>query len=375
MLLTGLLFVVLAQAPAQDPVPAPAPAPALIDLAGEKDRQIVVDSEKGQYLGHVSTVTLGDGAILAAYPKGHGRGAIVLKRSDDGGKTWSERLPTPENWATSLETPTLHRVKDPTTGAMRLLCFSGLYPARLATSEDDGRTWTSLQPIGEWGGIVVMGDLVTTSDGRLLAYFHDDGRFAVAGGKLSNEMKLFSTESKDGGKSWGAPRVLHSSSEIHLCEPGIARSPDGREWTMLLRENRRNKGSHALVSADEGTTWSAPRELPRWLNGDRHTARYTPDGRLVIAFRCMDTKSPYQGDFVVWVGTYADLRENKPGEYLVRLADNKRSADCGYPGVEVLKDGTLLLTTYGTWTSGEAPYILAVRLKLEDLAGKSATPR
>lgn len=68
-------------------MPAPVPAPALIDLAGEKERQIIVDSEKGQYLGHVSTVTLGDGTILAAYPKGHGRGAIVLKRSDDGGKT------------------------------------------------------------------------------------------------------------------------------------------------------------------------------------------------------------------------------------------------------------------------------------------------
>jgi hypothetical protein len=62
---------------------------------------VVVDREEGQYLGHVTTVLLEDGrTMLAVYPKGHGKGAIVLKRSSDGGRTWSARLPTPGNWAT-----------------------------------------------------------------------------------------------------------------------------------------------------------------------------------------------------------------------------------------------------------------------------------
>ena len=30
-----------------------------------------------------------------------------MKRSDDGGLTWSERLPTPASWATLMETPTV----------------------------------------------------------------------------------------------------------------------------------------------------------------------------------------------------------------------------------------------------------------------------
>jgi hypothetical protein len=42
--------------------------------------------------------------IIAVYPKGHGKGAIQMKRSTDGGLTWSERLPTPKSWETSLET-------------------------------------------------------------------------------------------------------------------------------------------------------------------------------------------------------------------------------------------------------------------------------
>ncbi len=112
----------------------------VVDLNSETFRQVVVDREEGQYLGHPTTVLLEDGrTILTVYPKGHGKGAIVYKRSTDGGLTWSERLPTPESWETSLEVPTIFPTVDP-QGKKRLILFSGLYPARLAHSEDDGLT-------------------------------------------------------------------------------------------------------------------------------------------------------------------------------------------------------------------------------------------
>ena len=53
--------------------------------------------------------------------------------------------------------------------------------------------------------------------------------------------------------------------------------------------------------------------------------------------------------------------------YRVRLMDNHKGQDCAYPGVEVLPDGTLVTTTYGHWTKGEMPYVMSVRLKLEEL--------
>ncbi len=85
----------------------------LLDLAAQSERQIVVDREPEQYLGHPTTVLLDDQrTIIAVYPKGHGRGPIVMKRSNDGGLTWSDRLPAPESWSTSKETPTIHRVVD-----------------------------------------------------------------------------------------------------------------------------------------------------------------------------------------------------------------------------------------------------------------------
>lgn len=85
----------------------------VIDLAAETERQTIVDREPGQYLGHPTTMLLGDKkTIITVYPKGHGRGTIVMKRSTDGGLTWSRHLSTPKNWETSLETPTIHRVID-----------------------------------------------------------------------------------------------------------------------------------------------------------------------------------------------------------------------------------------------------------------------
>ena len=335
----------------------------LVDLAGDTARQVVVDREPGQYLGHPTTVLLGDRrTILAVYPKGHGAGPIVMKRSADGGRTWSERLPVPDNWATSKETPTIYRVATP-DGGNRLLLFSGLYPIRLATSEDEGATWTPLSPIGGYGGIVAMASLAPIPGGRLLALFHDDGRFFRDAG-TRGPFRVYATESDDGGLTWGAPRVIAEDSTLDLCEPGLVRSPDGRRLAVLLRENRRRAPSQVIFSDDEGRTWSPPRALARELTGDRHVARYAPDGRLVVTFRDMAPGSATRGDWLVWVGRYDDLLTGRPGQYRVRLMDNVNSWDAAYAGLEGLPDGAFVSTTYGHWREGAEPYIVSVRFRL-----------
>jgi len=346
----------------------------LIDLDKDAKRQVIVDREPGQYLGHPTTCVLDDGkTMLCVYPKGHGRGAIVYKRSTDGGLTWSDRLPTPESWATSKEVPTLHRVID-ADGKKRIIMWSGLYPARLAVTEDDGANWGELKPVGDWGGIVVMGAVIDlqTGPGHYMAFFHDDGRFFSAEAKQEAPpvFNLYTTTSTDGGLTWSDPKSIYASSVVHLCEPGTVRSPDGKQIAVLLRENARRKNSHIIFSNDEGKTWTPPREVPDALNGDRHTAKYTADGRLFISFRCnvpKDKSSDYKGDWVGWVGTYEDLAGGNPGQYLVRLKDNHKGADCAYPGVEVLPDDTIVTTTYGHWDAGEEPYVLSVRLKMSEL--------
>jgi hypothetical protein len=354
-----------------------------IDLNDQLYRQVVVDHEAGQYLGHPTTTLLEDGkTILCVYPKGHGRGQIVYKRSTDGGLTWSERLPTPKSWATSKEVPTIHRVVGP-DGKKRVILWSGLYPARLAVSEDDGENWSDLKPAGDWGGIVVMSfvEELKTGKGHYLAMFHDNGKyFTTDGKKTSPESRtLYKTFSTDGGLTWSVPEVVYHSSEVFLCEPGCIRSPDGKQMAVLLRDSSRRKNSHVIFSSDEGKTWSEPRELPLSLSGDRHTGKYGPDGRLLISFRCNSPKAErknrlYEGDWVAWVGTWENIVNGTDGQYLVRLKDNTTGHDeaytgydAAYPGVEVLPDGTFVLTTYGHWTNGEPSYILGTRLKLSEL--------
>lgn len=378
--LVTLSFVLVAHILRADEIP-------FIDLAADKSRQVIVDREKGQYLGHVTTCLLDDKkTILAVYPKGHGRGPIVYKRSTDGGLTWSDRLPTPKSWASSREVPTLHRMTG-ADGKKRIIMFSGLYPVRRAVSEDDGKTWSELEEAGDWGGIVVMGChmKLKTGKGHYMCLFHDDGRFIKKGSKRQSPVvfNLYKTLTTDGGLTWSEPESIYASSDVHLCEPGMIRSPDGKQLAVLLRENARRKNSHVIFSNNEGETWTAPRELPRSLTGDRHTAKYDADGRLLIVFRSYTSRKtdfqrkddharwPTEGDCAAWVGTYEDIVKNRPGQYVVRLFDNKKGYDTTYPGVEILPDGTFVVTTYGHWDKGEKPYIMSTRLKLKELDAKS----
>jgi len=347
----------------------------LVDLAAQKDRQVIVDKEPGQYLGHPTTVLLEDQkTILCVYPKGHGKGAICLKKSTDGGLSWSGRLPVPENWASSLETPTIYRIIDK-AGRKRLILFSGLYPCRMSKSENDGESWTPLAPVGDWGGIVTMSSLVRLKNGDDMALFHDDGRFFKKNGSAAKIMTLYKTFSRDGGLTWSFPEEIFKSDKIHLCEPGAVRSPDGKQIAALLRENTRTRNSFVIFSDDEGQHWTTPRELSASLTGDRHTAKYAPDGRLFISFRDMAADSPWRGDWVAWVGTYDDIAQDRQGQYRIRLMDNHKDGDCAYPGVEVLPDGTCVATTYGHWIEGESPFIVSVRLKLSDIDALAGRPK
>ncbi|MBL8238619.1 MAG: exo-alpha-sialidase [Bryobacterales bacterium] len=333
------------------PLATPLAAPAA-------PRQIIVDREPGQYLGHPTTVLLKDGkTILCVYPKGHGKGPIQYKRSTDGGLTWSERLPTPKNWETSLETPTIHLLdKD------RLILFSGLYPIRSSISDDNGATWTPLAPIGDFGGIVAMSSLLRLKNGDFMAVFHDDGRFFQKTVAEKRAFIVYKTVSRDNGQTWSQPSPIAQHAEAHLCEPGLIRSPNGKQIAMLLRENSRKFNSFVMFSDNEGQSWSTPREVPPDLTGDRHVGIYTKSKKLFITFR--DVK---QGAWVAWLGSYDDIAKNRPGERRMLLMKNHKGADCAYPGLERLPDGTLVTTTYGHWTPNEQPYIVSLRIPPNEL--------
>ena len=83
----------------------------------------------------------------------------------------------------------------------------------------------------------------------------------------------------------------------------------------------------------------------------------------------MNNDSDTYGDFVLWVGTYADILAGREGQYRVRLLDNKspRIGDTGYSGLVLLPDGTFVSTTYCVLAEGEQPLIVSVRFTMAEL--------
>ncbi|MBU6367798.1 MAG: hypothetical protein KJT01_16400, partial [Gemmatimonadetes bacterium] len=64
---------------------------------------------------------------------------------------------------------------------------------------------------------------------------------------------------------------------------------------------------------------------------------------------------------------FDELTRPTPGGYRVRLMDNTNAWDSTYPGVELLPDGRVVLTTYGHWTTGQQPWIASITLDVPRL--------
>tara|TARA_R110002020_G_scaffold191712_1_gene391649 strand:+ start:357 stop:716 length:360 start_codon:yes stop_codon:yes gene_type:complete len=112
-----------------------------------------------------------------------------------------------------------------------------------------------------------------------------------------------------------------------------------------------------------------PVDTPWGLTGDRHKEVYTSDGRLVICFRDQAIGSSSRGDFVAWVGTYDDIVNNREGSYRIKLLHQYgRKGDCGYPGVEILPDDTIVATTYVKYRDDDRKNsVVSVRFRLDEV--------
>jgi hypothetical protein len=330
----------------------------IIDISHETERQVIIESTPGQYLGHPTTVLLCDNkTIFVTYPLGHGGPAAVLKKSTDGGLTWSERLPVPDNWSTATNCPCIHRLTDP-EGVERLFVFEGNGKMRQAVSNDMGETWTPFEPNG-LNCVVAPITIIPIAGNRHLAVYQQP-------------QSIWQSISHDGGLTWEPERKIATYYNAYPCEPAVIRSPDGKQLAAAMRENTRNYNSLLIISNDEGETWSEPVELPASMTGDRHLPRYSHDGRIVMPFRDMALGSPTKGDFVAWVGTYDDIVNLKEGQYRIKLLDSPVKRDLGYPGLELLPDGTFIVTTYAVLREGEKHSVVSIRFKLQEIDEKAA---
>lgn len=383
----------------------------------------VVDDNAG-YLGHPDSVLLNNGDILTFYPKGHGKGEVLSKISDNGGVSYDKEIENPpESWGKSLETPTVYRLQF-ANGEEKLILVSAnsKWPGmstpggfNSSISLDEGKTWTEFKRVWDNDSempiipIVAMASLTRLKENgefvdKWMGIFHDH-RFI--------NYKTILTFDDNGDYHWSKPEpYLSQYRDIELyagiCEVECIRSDGGKgdELCLIARCNKKTCTSLLIFSQDEGKTWSRPVEAPFALNGERHKAEYIADGRLFITFRSIERdrkrvkkmrklggeKKWYSEGWVAWVGTYDDLKNGTEGQYRIKIAhtyldhQNEPSivanADTGYCGNVVLADGTIVTSSYGVFSTKEKDdgkyntdkgkqkrktFIVSKRINLEDV--------
>ena len=328
-----------------------------VDISGEKDRQIVIaEGTKEVYQGHPTTLLMPDGkTIFSAWCINHGGAAGPMAKSSDGGKTW-ERLDDkmPAGFKTHQNCPSIYRLTD-ADGTSRIWVCSAAKGTRSGPgmpsimSDDEGETWKEMPPLN-FPCVMTFSSIVKLKDGRYLGLYHKG-----PDGKDKAPLAVFQTITADGGFTWSEPKVVAAVDEKNPCEPFVFRSPDGNELCTLLRENTHKGRSLMMFSSDEGENWSTPVDTPWGLTGDRHMGIQLEDGRWVFAFRDMAINSPTWGHFVAWVGTYDDIKNGAQGQYRIKLLHShaERLQDCGYPGMDLLNDGTIVATTYIKYDDSE----------------------
>jgi|GEM_PF-287955 len=362
---------------------ATASAIPTVDLSVETNRHVILAAGTDTlYQGHPTTLLMPDGrTMFCVWCIGHGGAAGPMARSDDGGRTWT-RLDDqlPPGFKTHQNCPSIYRIVDP-QGRERLWVFSAALGKRggpampSILSEDGGRTWKEMPPLGpSFRCVMTFSSVVRLKDGSTLGLFHRG-----PGGADRTPLEVLQTITKDGGFTWSEPRVVARVDGKNPCEPFVFRSPDGNELCCLMRENTHKGHSLVMFSRDEGATWTPPQDTPWELTGDRHVGAYALDGRLVVAFRDQAPNSPTKGHFVAWVGRYEDIQSSRPGQYRIKLLHSHAGGDCGYPGLERLPDGTFVATTYIKYRPGSEKHsVVSTRFKLEETDKRvqpdSATP-
>ncbi len=358
-----LLNILLASVAAEEGGPR-----QTVDISGETHRHVVVaEGTEKVYQGHPTTVLMPDHKTMyCVWTYGHGGRCGPMAVSKDAGRTWTrmdENLPA--SWRQASNCPAIYRLKDP-SGAGRLFVYAGCDTGAMwaSYSEDGGGTWSEMKAIDDRKGPVMPWCTVTPIHGgkQLLAMTN----IRPPGMKKKWNVVAQSTSS-DGGKSWSPYRVVTDVDGRNLCEPFLLRSPDGKELCCLMRENTRQDNSMMMFSQDEGQTWSKPQRTSWALTGDRHRGVQTRDGRWVIAFRDMAPGSPTRGHFVAWTGSYDDIRNGRDGQYRIKLLHNYAGTDCGYPGIELLPDGTIVATTYVKYRPGKRRHsVVSTRFTLKE---------
>jgi len=239
--------------------------------------------------------------------------AVLVSRSRDGGRTWSDPVTLIRDGAAAFNDkesitadPADPRYVYATWDRLR---ESGGAPTWFSRTSDGGQSWEEARSIfgeGSGTGQTLNNQIVVLPDGTLVNFF--TWFDSATGNQLHGKLTVI--RSPDKGLTWSAPTVITVAQAIGASDPesgaairdganlgSIAVGPRG-ELVAVWQDARFSGGARDGIafsrSLDGGLTWSAPVRI----NGDPAVQAFVP----TVAVR---------SDGTIGV-SYYDLRNNTP---------------------------------------------------------------
>ena len=282
---------------------SPQPVPAVPQYT-----DVYRSSEAGYNTFRIPSVIAARDGTLLAFAEARRAGAadagdidLVVKRSKDGGASWSAMQIVGDNGPNTFGNPC--PVLDARTGVLWLLATQNLGTDRekdiiagtsqasrtvwAMKSADDGTTWSTPIEItasvkqANWTWYATgPGVGIQTRDGRLVI----PGNHAEAGSGVHRSHTFFSD---DGGQRWS----LGDSSEPGTNESQVVELADGRHMLNMRNHTPKTENFRMVATSDDrGRTWSAASpdrtllEPPAQASLLRMTSATKPDrNRLLFA--------------------------------------------------------------------------------------------
>jgi hypothetical protein len=318
-----------------------------------EDRVEIAGNEP--YCAFTDLTRLDDETLVAVYNAGEDHLdsglRIELRRSTDGGRTWSAPsvVVEPINEGYGVRDPHVAQLQD---GRLVLVWFSyrtrDVYSSittHVRTSHDDGETWSDPRAVdsGPFVGTAASNRPLELDDDRLLLSIHGKPE------KGADRELLGVAVSTDGGDTWPTFHEIHQEPQHQGMECELAQLPGG-EIVALARRTDRALGLR-FVSSDGGRTWSEPEEVPVG-----HAPGLLADGdRLLVNHRAKPDGEPapgYDGK-----GTVVSLSLDGGRSFVDHLPlgfpiQHGYGGDTAYGGIVTLPDGDYYTSYYSPTADG-----------------------
>ncbi len=265
-------------------------------LTNDSERHVLIDKREGHYICFPDVCVAPNGDLLAVYNEFDRhvgtRRRLLLKRSRDRGRTWSDPV--------YLRSDTSHcpRLTLLSGGQLVILDDAG---HQVLWSMDSGLTWSQHGMGNATHGLldrIIELDhetLLTTGHSHRGAYPHPKTR------QPSTEQMVYISENR--GRKWTPYSVMAYEKWLVLCEASMTMLPDGSLLALMRENSHVYEPMYKCLSRDSGRTWSAPSPTP--LIGHRPTMGLTKSGKLLVTYRDVGPC----GGTAAWIGDVDELDE------------------------------------------------------------------